>query len=236
MIAIHYGLFQVYRFLEVDHRILVLVEPHSMSVMVDRIVSLYVSLESRVSTYITGVLAGYFVYRWQIGNELKLPKWIRSHGLNVTLIITLISMLSLKFFVRPILSALGALDENSIPLAVTYYVLILKVMVEICMGIITASLACGRGQAWIRELLSNNFAVFLANLSYGVYLIHLEMIWKTHVFTFETNLFLLLLVAIGYLTLSFFAAFVIYILFERPIVTLFKQLNDRMYKKKSSRD
>lgn len=201
----------------IDYRILMNWHPHVFNILNDRISKVYTNLAIRLSTYLLGILVGHYLYMYETGQVKKIPRWFKKYGLKVALVIGsgtyVIAPLLANPYVKQFLPSPDKLDSDLMATTLP----IVKTVMELCIGAILLALCTGGGFKWFTELMSSLPARVLSNISYGVFLVHVETMYKVPTVKYDTDYFYLLLYAVWFILVSNVVAFLVHVLYEMPI-------------------
>lgn len=105
-----------------------------------------------------------------------------------------------------------------------------KSLMEFSICISLLLLATGGGYKWVRKILSSKMAKILSQISYGVFLIHVEVMYKMPLAKHNSDYYILFLYGFFFIATSNIISFAIYVLYEMPINNITRQLFKRLFK------
>lgn len=214
----------------IDYEVLLHWTPQVYSILADRLHDVYTNLSVRLSTYLLGVVVGHLLYLYDTQQIKKWPTWFTAIGLKLALLCASIFFMGAWVISNPTINRfLPAAEQVDSDLAVIL-IPIFKAAMEICMSVGILLLVTGSGYKWVRELLSSNIIKVLSNISYGVFLFHIELMYKVPLLEIESNYWILFIFTTFYIVFSNAVAFAIYLFYEMPINNVLRYVFQRAYK------
>lgn len=223
-----FKMFNILRAANIDYRVVIRWKPHVYSILADRLHDVYTNLSVRLSTYLLGVVIGHLLYLYETRQIPDLPKGLRKYGMKIALLVA-----SVFFMGGPLIARFYYLfpspDEIDSDLVVIL-IPVFKGAMELSMCVILLLLASGGGYKWISTFLTGKYAKILSNISYGVFLVHVEVMYKIPSFKFESSYWYLFVYSTFFVVCSIVAAFLIHVLYEMPVNNVLRYLIRRVYK------
>ena len=213
----------------VDYKILPAWKPHVYSLLVDRLHHVYTSFSVRIGTYLMGVIVGHLLYLYETKRIGEIPKPLGQFGMKLALAMGFIFYFGSSFIANPyfnqLLPSRDSLDSDTVALLVPIF----KVAMELCLSTIMLLLVTGGGFKFIRHFLSSSSMKILSNISYAVFLSHVEVMYKLPSFKFESNYWYLFIYAVFFIACSHLVAFMLHLFYEMPINNIIRHLFRRVF-------
>lgn len=205
-------------------------KPHVYTIGADRLHEVYTDLFVRLGTFLVGVATGHLLYLYETREIKEWPKWFKNIGIKVNLISATLFFFGGPLLANPYINQFlpDPKDYDSDGLAIL--VPLFKVAMEINLGFILLLLVTGGGYSIINRLLSSNIAKIMANISYGVFLIHVEIMYKIKIQQIESSYWSLYVHSIFIIVVSNIVAFIIHLLYEMPINNLIRYIVSKIKK------
>lgn len=221
-------LVNILRGANIDYKVLIRWNPHVYSLMADRLHDVYTDLAVRLNTYLLGVVVGHILYLYETRQLKTLPWWLRKYGMKFAL-----SVACIFFMGAPLISKLHFLLPSPDSVSSDTIVILIplfKSAMELSISVVLLLLATGNGNRWISALLTSRYAKILSNISYGVFLVHVEVMYKIPAFKFESSYWYLFTYSTFFVVASNAIAFLVHVLYEMPVNNLLRYLTNRMFK------
>lgn len=220
----------ILRAANIDYEVLLHWTPQVYSILADRLHDVYTNLSVRLSTYLLGVVVGHLLYLYDSRQIKKWPRWFTLIGLKLALSCAFVFFMGALVISNPTINQFLPAAENVDSDLAVILIPLFKAAMEICMSVGILLLVTGSGYQWVGELLSSNVVKVFSNISYGVFLIHVEIMYKVPLFEIESNYWLLFIYTTFYIVCSNVVAFFIYLLYEMPIHNLQRYIIQKAYK------
>ena len=219
----------------IDYRILLKWQPHVYALMTDRLHDVYTNPLVRLSTYLLGITVGHLLYAYRNGCINQWPVSFTRFGMKTALSIGMAFFFGPQLIVSPILRPLLPRPDQINSDLVVLLIPLFKSAMEfsICVMILLLVTNSG-GYAFIRDLLSSRTMKILSNISYAVFLTHVEIMYKLPAQQFDSNWWQLFIHAIFLIVISNLFSFVLHILFELPIQNITAHMFRRVFKRLTS--
>jgi len=215
---------QILREANIDYMVILHWQPHVYAIMADRLHNVYTDLVVRLSTYLLGVMAGHLLYLYETNQIKRWPSWVERVGLKVALIVGASFFMGGPILANPYLNqflpSIDDLDSDTVVVLIPLF----KSAMELCISVSLLLLASGGGYNWVSDTLSSKAAKVLSNISYGVFLVHVEVMYKVPAVKFESSYWFLFLYSIFFIVLSNLVSFAIYLLYEMPINNVMRHI------------
>lgn len=214
---------------KVDFHEVLRYEPNLISAGTDTLNEIYTDMNIRISTYLYGVLLGHLLYRYESGDIKQWPVWFRRYGWRLGLGLgAFIFSLGIVFtnpLVKLLLPPVDDIDGR-IPMS---FFLVLKFLMETSLAISILLATTGNAWSWLTNLLSARFFKVMSSLSYAVFLIHVEIMYKTQADRFDFDLSWIRMYSVYFIVASFLISFFMHLLFEMPINNIMHHYQRRVY-------
>lgn len=214
---------------DIDYKILLKWQPHVYNILTDRLHDVYTNLSIRLSTYLLGIVVGHFLYLYEQGRIKRIPRWFKRYGLKLALLVGSMTFMGAPLLanssINQYLPSPEQLDSNTVVMMIPFF----KVMMELCICVILLALTTGGGFKWLTELLSSLPARVLSNISYGVFLVHIEVMYQTPLYKYDSNWFYLFLYSTFFIILSNVIAFFMHVLYEMPINNVLRYVFKKIF-------
>lgn len=201
----------------IDYKILVMWPPHVYSILFDRLHDVYTNLMVRLGTYLLGVCLGHLLYLYESKQIKEWPHWFRRYVLKMALLncgLLFFGVGKLDMFeVKQNLSSSENVDSNLAVILIPFF----KCSMEISICIVLLSLLTGGGYKWIKDILTSHIMSICSKISYCVFLVHVEVLYKLPAMKFEANYWYLFTYGLMFVTVSNIVALLIHSLYEMPI-------------------
>lgn len=208
----------------IDYKIMLKWQPHVYSLMADRLHDVYTDFGIRMSTYMMSVVVGHLLYLYETRQIKRWPKWFQDWALKVSLTIVFALFFGAPILASPMLSGLmpdlDKLSSDSIVLLVPLF----KYAMESSICVILLCLMTGGGLNWIREAFSSRAFKILSEISYAVFLIHIEIMYKLPQTKYTSSYWYLFIHASFFITSAYLLATIIYIFYEMPINNILREV------------
>lgn len=213
----------------IDYKLLLGWQPHIYSILTDRLHDVYTTLAIRLSTYLLGIIVGHMLYQYEIGNIKRIPRWFRRYGLKLALLIGSGSFLFAPLVAQPAVNQFlpgpDSFDSDTMVILIPF----LKTTMELCICVAIFALVTGGGFKWLNELLASQPARVLSNISYGVFLVHIEVMYKVPLTKYDTSYYYLFLYSSFFILLSNVIAFFMHVLYEMPINNVLRYIFKKIF-------
>lgn len=222
-------LVEILRDANIDYEILLHWKPHVYALLADRLHDVYTNLAIRLSTYLMGVVVGHLLYLYEIRRIKQWPNWFTKIGLKLALSCASVFFMGALVISHPMINQfLPAANQVDSDLAVVL-IPVFKTAMEICMATGILLLVTGSGYTWVGELLSSSTIKVMSNISYGVFLVHIEMMYKLPLVKLDSNYWTLFVHTVFHIAASNMLAFFIHLLYEMPINNIQRYLFQKAF-------
>lgn len=204
-----------------DFTVLIEWKTHVYSVLTDRSHDVYTDLMVRISSYLMGMIAGHLIYLYETRTIKRWPHLFKKFGIKFALLTATSFFFGPRIIAQPMINQFlpKSADSDTIAILIPLF----KGAIEICLCIMLVLLITGHGFSIINQLLASNFLKILSKVSYGVFLIHIEVMFKTYAIKFESSYSVLFVYQVFFITVSYIIAFFMHFLYEMPINNLVRQ-------------
>lgn len=210
-------LVSVLRSANIDYKVMLAWQPHVYSIMADRLHDVYTDFYVRMSTYLLGVVVGHILYLYEIGRIKELPKLLRLIGMKLAICVGFVLYFGARVIANPIINQFLPSPESLTSDTVVLLIPIFKNTMEICLAILVLLLSTGGGSPSVRYLLSTQTMKILSNISYAVFLTHVEVMYKLPGIRFESSYWYLFVYAIYFIITTQVVSFLLHLFYEMPI-------------------
>lgn len=220
-------LVRILREANIDYKVLVRWNPHVYSLMADRLHDVYTDLAVRLSTYLLGVVVGHTLYLYETHQIQTLPRWLTKYGMRFALAVGCIFFMGAPLISKfqHFLPPPESLDSDTIVILIPLF----KSAMELSISVVLLLLATGGGNKWFSALLTSRYAKILSNISYAVFLVHVEVMYKMPALKFESSYWYLFTYSTFFVVASNAIAFLVHLLYEMPINNLLRYLTRKMF-------
>lgn len=206
-------------------------EPHSFTVLMNRLTITYITMASRVSTYYIGVTLGHLLYLYNQGKIVEFPKIVRCFGAPVALLTLAIIFWGPRLVTLSIRAGYFNLQDNQLgQIIIVGAIILFKMLVEISVFVLLLLLTTGSLPDLITRMLDNKFMKVCSNLSYGVFLNHIEIITKPAYYQFESHWEQIYIISLGFIVSSYLISLLTHLFIELPINNLTRLISKRVDK------
>lgn len=213
----------------IDYQIVLHWKPHVYSLMADRLHDVYTDFYVRVSTYLLGVILGHLLYLYETRRIKQWPDWLRKYGMPVSFFVGTSFFLGAKIISNPFINQFMPAREDVNSHHVVLLIPLFKTAMELCQFTVTLLLLTGNGYKWVRDILSSRTMKILSNISYTVFLTHVEIMYKLPSSLFEANYWNLFIFSCFFIVLSHIVSFILYTFYEMPINNVLRYVFKRAY-------
>lgn len=204
--------------------------PHVYSILADRLHDVYTDLLTRLSTYLLGVLVGHILFLYETRQIKQWPDWLKNYGLKLALTVGFAFFMGAPLLANPYINQfLPNVDDIDSDTA-AIFIPLFRAAMEFCICLVLLILVTGGGYGWLNDFLSSNICKVLANISYCVFLVHVEVMYKVKVQKIESTYWSLFCHSTFFIVFSSGISFSIYLLYEMPINNLLRYVFRKLLK------
>lgn len=212
----------------IDYVVLINWQPHVYSILADRLHDAYTDLVTRLSTYLLGCIVGHLLYMYETRQIKQWPDWFQRHGMKTALVVGGIFFMGAPLLSNPYISQFMPdskyVDSDTAALFIPFF----KNAMEISIGAVLLLLVTGGGYRWLTDLLSSNISKILANISYCVFLLHVEIMYKVKTQQIESTYWSLYVHSIFFIGVANLAGFFVHTLYEMPINNMLRYIFQKL--------
>lgn len=215
---------------KIDYCILLAWQPHVYSLMADRLHEVYTNPAVRMSTYLLGVIVGHLLYMYEQRQIKQWPGWFRRWGMKVALLLACCFFLGAPLLASPLINQFLPGREQIDSTAVVWLIPMFKGVMELSICAIILLLVTGGGFSFVRRILASQAMKILSNLSYAVFLTHVEIMYKLPAHQLDSDYWHLFKHVIFFIILAHVVAFFLHLFFEMPVHFMTRHLFKKVFK------
>lgn len=219
---------------DIDFHVLLRWKPHSFAIATNRLIDCYVSLATRISSYLLGTIVGHLLYLYKIGKIQRWPRWFERYACKLACLTASMLFMGPLVLTNNLVQTLLPKATDIKPELLVYLCPIFKLLMEICLSVILLVLVSGGGYKWLTDLLSSKTAKVLSFISYGVFMTHIELMFKLPSLKYETSYAYLFMGASYFVLTAHLVALFLHLVYEMPINNILRRLVALAVKPKQS--
>lgn len=163
------------------------------------------------------LVTGHILYLYETRQIKAWPRWFKYWAIKGSLAFGSILFFGAPILASPMVNQFLPKSENLDNATIVLLIPIFKTTMEIAMCFTLLSMMTGGGSRWFRDLCSSRPFKIMSNISYVVYLIHIEMIFKVYLQKIMSNWWFLWGMSTAVVVFCFVIALFVHILYEMPI-------------------
>lgn len=212
----------------IDYVVLINWQPHVYSILADRLHDAYTDLIVRLSTYLLGCMVGHLLYMYETRQIKQWPDWFKRYGMKAALIVGGTFFMGAPILSNPYVSQFMPDSKDVDSDTAALFIPLFKNAMESCVCVILILLVTGGSYKWLTDLLSSNLSKILANISYCVFLIHVEIMYKVRTEQIESNYWSLYIHSTFFIVVANLAGFFVHLLYEMPINNMLRYIFQKL--------
>uniref|UniRef100_A0A6G1SPM1 Nose resistant to fluoxetine protein 6 n=1 Tax=Aceria tosichella TaxID=561515 RepID=A0A6G1SPM1_9ACAR len=226
----NFKLAQILQVAKIDYRIVLNWQPHVYALMADRLHEVYTDPAVRMSTYLLGVIVGHLLYLYETGYIKQWPAWFRAWAMKFALLLASCFFLGAPILASPYVNQFLPTKDDIDSDAVVWLIPLFKSAMELSICVMVLLLVTGGGFGFIRRILASQAMKILSNISYAVFLTHVEIMYKLPAHQMDSDYWHLYKHAIFFIVIAHIISFFIHLFFEMPVHNLTRHLFKRAFK------
>lgn len=212
---------------DIDYQIVLRWQPHTYKTMLDRLEPLYKDFTIRLGTYMFSIITGHVLYLYETRQIKAWPKWFKTWAIKGSLLLAAALFFGAPILASPKINQFLPKSDNIDGATIVLLIPIFRTTMEIAMCLTILSLMTGGGTKLVRVLLASRPFKILSNLSYIVFLIHIEVMFKITLQKVMINWWIGWGLSCLLVVLCYLIALFIHILFEMPINNILRVIFKR---------
>jgi hypothetical protein len=215
---------------KVDYRILLNWHPHVYALMADRLHEVYTNPAVRMSTYLLGVIVGHLLYMYESRQIKQWPGWFRACALKAALLLGVCFFLGAPLLASPLVNQFLPNKQDIDSDTVVWLIPLFKSTMEVSICVIVLLLVTGGGFACVRRALASKTMKVLSNISYAVFLTHVEIMYKLPANQLDSDYWHLYKHATFFIVVAHAVSFVLHLFYEMPIHYITRHAFKRVFR------
>lgn len=163
------------------------------------------------------IITGHVLYLYETRQIKAWPVWFKNCALKGSLVLASVLFFGAPLLASPMINQFLPKSDILDGATIVWLIPIFKTAMEIAMCLTLLSIMTGGGYKWFRDLSSSRTFKIMSNISYLVFLIHIEMIFKITLQKIMSNWWVLWALSTYVVVASNLIALILYILLEMPI-------------------
>jgi peptidoglycan/LPS O-acetylase OafA/YrhL len=198
--------------------------------MADRLHEVYTNAAVRMSTYLLGVIVGHMLYMYETRYIKQWPGWFRAWGMKVALTMAGCFFLGAPILASPLVNQFLPSRDSIDSDLVVWLIPLFKSAMELSIAVMILLLVTGGGFAFIRRILASQAMKILSNISYAVFLIHVEIMYKLPANQVDSDYWHLFKHAVFFIVVAHGISFFLHLFFEMPVHNVTRHIFKRAFK------
>lgn len=204
-------------------------QPHVYSILADRLHDAYTDFLIRLSTYLSGCMVGHLLYMYETRQIKQWPSWFKRYGMKTALIVGAAFFMGAPILSNPYINQFLPNPKDIDSDTAALFIPLFRMVMELCICTVLLLLVTGGGYEWIRDLFSSNLCKILSNISYCVFLIHVEFMYKVKPQQTESTFWSLYIHSVFFIVTSNLISFFVHLLYEMPINNMLRYIFLKMF-------